>query len=526
MHQLARLFAIAALTVTTVSHSATVSHISAGAAHSAAIDSDGKLWSWGANTLGQLGNGTTSNNRVPVLIGEGFTQVSAGSNHTLAIKPDGTLWAWGSNTYGQLGNGTFTSSTVPVLVGSGFQQAAAAKYFSVALKIDGSLWTWGNNEVGSLGNGTRATCSSSNTTSCPDEAYSGARQPTQVGTGYSAISANAGAFHVLALKPDGTVWSWGLGESGQVGNNSTLNALSPVQVGNGFTTISAGRSSSFAIKADGTLWAWGSNSSNQLGTGTTKSSEPLPVLVGAGYSQVSAGGITGVEGIALPIGNTHTFALKTDGTLWAWGQNTYGQLGDGTTATRPTPVQVGTGFARISAGGLHSLAAKVDGTLYVWGNNALAQTGLGTVTATALNADQHTPQPLSLASTVSGGISGQGALNSLTLRVQLRPVAPVAGQTGHAFVVAAIPSGALFAFNGATWVPFDAANPAAWKAVTSCLSTSCTALTGNLLSGMDATVLRGTVFFLGYGFGNIPPSSFEDMITNNRFKIAYKLDMN
>lgn len=525
MLQFARLFAIAALTVTSVSYAASVTHTSAGAAHSAVIDSAGKLWAWGANNAGQLGNGTANNNRVPVLIGEGFAQVSAGANHTLAIKPDGSLWAWGNNAYGQLGNGTFTSSTVPVLVGNGFQQAAAAKYFSAALKTDGSLWTWGNNEVGNLGNGTRATCSSSNTTACSDEAYSGARQPTQIGAGYSAISANAGAFHVLALKPDGTVWAWGLGESGQIGNNSTLNALSPVQVGSGFTTISAGRSSSFAIKADGTLWAWGSNSSNQLGTGTTKLSEPLPVLVGAGYSQVSAGGITGVEGIALPFGNTHTLALKTDGTLWAWGQNTYGQLGDGTTATRSTPVQIGnTRFSNISAGGLHSMATTADGTLYAWGNNTMAQTGLGTVTASTLNADQHTPQPLSLASTVSGGISGQGALNSLTLRVQLRPVASAVGQTGHAFVVAAVPGGPLFAFNGTTWVPFDAANPAAWKAVTSCLSTSCTAQTATLLSGMDATVLRGTVFFLGYGFGADASASLAEMLGSGRYQSSYTLN--
>ena len=426
MHRLARLLAIAALTVTTVSYAATTSHISAGAAHSAVIDSSGKLWAWGANTLGQLGNGTTSNNRVPVLIGEGFAQVSAGANHTLAIKPNGSLWAWGNNAYGQLGNGNFTSSTVPVLVGNGFRQAAAAKYFSVALKTDGSLWTWGNNEVGSLGNGTRATCSVTTTNSCPDDAYSGASQPTQIGTGYSAISANSGAFHVLALKPDGSLWAWGLGESGQIGNNSTLNALAPVQVGSGFSTISAGRSSSFAIKADGTLWAWGSNSSSQLGSGTAKSSEPLPVLVGSGYSQVSAGGITGVEGIALPFGNTHTLALKTDGTLWAWGQNTYGQLGDGTTATRSTPVQVGTGFARISAGGLHSLAAKVDGTLYAWGSNALAQTGLGTITTTSvLNATQFYPYPQSVV--LGDSVSSPIGVSGLTITRQSAPGQPLSG---------------------------------------------------------------------------------------------------
>lgn len=515
MQLLARLFAIAALTVTTVSYATTVSHISAGAAHSAVIDSDGKLWAWGANALGQLGSGTTSSNRVPLLIGEGFAQVSAGADHTVAIKPDGSLWAWGSNAFGQLGTGSFVPSNIPVLVGTGFKQAAAAKYFSVALKIDGSLWTWGHNEVGQLGNGTRKSCADY---PCLPETLSGTNQPSQVGTGYSTISANSGANHALALKPDGSVWAWGLGESGQIGNNSTLDALSPTKVGSGFTKISAGRSSSFAIKTDGTLWAWGSNSSSQLGTGTTKLSESLPVLVGAGYSEVNAGGITSVNG------NTHTLALKTDGTLWAWGQNAFGQLGDGTTATRSTPVQVGTGFARISAGGTHSLATKTDGTLWAWGGNVMAQTGLGVVTATMLNADQHTPQAVALSNVVSGGISSQGSLNSLTLGVQLRPVAPSVGQTGHAFVVAAVPGGALFAFNGTTWVPFDAANPAAWKAISSCLSTSCTSQTATLLSGMDATALRGIVFFLGYGFGATPAASTGEMLGAGRFKLGYSIN--
>jgi hypothetical protein len=247
------------------------------------------------------------------------------------------------------------------------------------------------------------------------------------------------------------------------------------------------------------------------------------VLVGAGFSQVSAGGITRVEEIVLPF-NTHTLALKTDGTLWAWGENSYGQLGDGTTTTRSTPVQVGTGFASISAGGLQSLATKVDGTLYAWGSNVLAQTGLGTFTATTLNADQHTPQPVALASAVSGGLSAQGALSNLTLGVQLRPIAPTAGQTGHAFVVAAVPGGALFAFNGTTWVPFDAANPAAWRAVTSCTSTSCTAQTTALFSALDATALRGTVFFLGYGFGATPVASVGEMLEAGRFKLGYSVN--
>ena len=223
-------------------------------------------------------------------------------------------------------------------------------------------------------------------------------------------------------------------------------------------------------------------------------------------------------------GNTHTLALKTDGTLWAWGQNAFGQLGDGTTATRSTPVQVGTGFARISAGGTHSLAIKTDGTLWAWGGNVMAQTGLGVVTATTLNADQHTPQAVALSNVVSGGISGQGSLNSLTLGVQLRPVAPSVGQTGHAFVVAAVPGGALFAFNGTTWVPFDAANPAAWKTVTSCLSTVCTTIqTAPLLDNADVSVLQGTRFFLGYGFGNDPLASMGEMLGSGRFKLSYTI---
>ena len=531
----ARTLTLAICTFVPATYAANVVQISAGTGHSAAIDSDSILWMWGANTAGQLGNGNTSSNRIPLQIGTGYAQVSAGHDHTLAIKTDGTLWAWGANAYGQLGNGSFTASTTPIQIGSGFKQVSAARAFSVALKQDGSLWTWGINDVGQLGNGKTNSCSVA-TSVCLPETESGANRPTQVATGFTAISAKSGSAHALALKADGSVWAWGLGESGQIGNGKTgvdtLYNSTPVQVLTNATKISAGRSSSFAVKTDGTLWAWGSNTSYQLGTGKGNyDSEQLPVKVGEGYLDVSVGG--SIKGTSTLTGDreTHTLALKADGNLWAWGQNQYGQLGNGAggavtyqfDSTVTTPTQVGSGYSAISAGGSHSLAVKADGTLWAWGSNTLVQTGLGLFTNTTLNGNQHTPQSVVLGNSVSGGLSGQGSLSNLTLGVQLRPLATTLGQNGHAFLVAAAPNAGLFAFDGTNWLPFNPATPSAWKSISSCLSTSCTPQTATLFSNLNLSALEGTIFYLGYGFGTTPLASLTEMLTNGRFKSAYTL---
>src|SRR3990170_1798433 len=184
----------------------------------------------------------------------------------------------------------------------------------------------------------------------------------------------AGSYHTLAIKSDGTLWAWGYNYSGQLGDGTTSNKTTPVQIGTGtnWSQIAAGGYHSLAIKSDGTLWAWSGNSFGQLGDGTSRDYKTTPVQIGTGtnWSQIAAG-------------DYHTLAIKSDGTLWAWGYNSYGQLGDGASGGgnyKTTPVQIGTGtnWSQIAAGGYHTLAIKSDGTLWAWGGNSFGQLGDGT----------------------------------------------------------------------------------------------------------------------------------------------------
>jgi len=305
------------------------------------------------NGSGQLGNGTFTNSNTPAQVSglSGVTAIAGGAEHSLALKSDGTVWAWGNNALGQLGNGTFTDSNTPVQVlgpgGVGNLSGVTAlavgggqNLHSLALKSDGTVWAWGFNNQGQLGN---ATFTSSNT-------------PVQV-SGLSGVTAIAGGvFHSLALKSDGTVWAWGFNGQGQLGNGTNTDSNTPVQTSGltGVRAIAGGNYHSLAMKNDGTVWAWGSNGVGSLGNGTfTSSNTPVQVLGPGGV-----GNLTGVT--ALAAGFENSLALKSDGTVWAWGFNIYGQLGNGTNTTSNTPAQV------LGAGGVGNLTGvtALAGALY------------------------------------------------------------------------------------------------------------------------------------------------------------------
>jgi hypothetical protein len=262
-----------------------------------------------------------------------------GQQHSLVLKSDGTVWGFGSNVAGQLGDGTTKQRTTAVqAIGlSNIVAIAAGGNHSLALKSDGTVWAFGGNGSGQLGIG--------NTTN--------QLTPVQITSLSGIVAIAAGGNHSLAVKNDGTVWAWGSNVDGQLGDGTTTQRTSPVQV-SGLTNakaVTAGLLHSLALISDGTVWTWGDNTSSELGNGSSGGSSTTP-------TQVSA--VTGVTAISSQANARHSLALKSDATVWAWGSNSAGQLGDGTKTNRSTPVQVSglTPVASISVGGLHSLALE------------------------------------------------------------------------------------------------------------------------------------------------------------------------
>ena len=336
--------------------------IAAGVYHSLAVKSDGTVWGWGQDTLGQLGNGSFTGSSSPVQASiTSVVAVAAHADNSLALKSDGTVWAWGDNTYGQLGNGgSVLWSTTPVQVNSqsSVVSIAAGAGHALAAQANGTVWSWGDNEYGQLGNGTGANSST----------------PLLVPNLLGAVSVAAGESHSIVLKYDGSVWAFGLNSYGQLGNGTNANSATPVAV-TGLSTVVAIAAygwHSLAVKSDGTVWAWGYNVYGQLGNGTTSDST-IPVQVsGVGAATRPAGG------------GDHSLTVNSGGTLSGWGWNSVGQLGNGGSgvglfSSTPTAVSNLTGVSESTAGWAHSLGLKSDGTLWSWGDNEYGQLGDGTL---------------------------------------------------------------------------------------------------------------------------------------------------
>jgi alpha-tubulin suppressor-like RCC1 family protein len=421
--------------VTTFAGGTNWKQVSSGGYHTAAIKTDGTLWIWGRNNNGQLGTNDTTQRNTPVTTfaggnnwkqvscsrpntaaiktdgtlwtwGSGISEqlarfgfflqiltpvttfaggnnwadtptsdpedlytISGGQSHSAAIKTDGTLWIWGSGIYGQLGTNDLTDRSTPVTTfagGSTWKSISCARSFNTAIKTDGTLWTWGRNNNGQLGTNDLTNRSTPVTT------FAGGNNWKQV---------SCGKFHptntsVLAIKTDGTLWTWGNNIEGQLGTNDSSARSTPVTTfagGTNWKQCSSGNNHCTAIKTDGTLWIWGIGTLGRLGNGITSGAVRTPVTTFAGgtnWKQVISGGY-------------HTAAIKTDGTLWTWGNNFQGQLGINDTTIRSTPVTTfagGTNWKQVSGGNYHTTAIKTDGTLWTWGLNSTGQLGTNDTT--------------------------------------------------------------------------------------------------------------------------------------------------
>ncbi len=278
-------------------------------------------------------------------------KVSANVNHSLAIKNDRTLWAWGYNSNSQLGVGTQTFVNTPLQVGvdNDWESICAGGSMSLAIKSNGTLWQWGY---------------------ISPTTY---QIPTQVGTDTDWSTIFAGTYQCFAIKNNGTLWAWGLNDQGSLGDGTQISRSSPVQIGNdsNWMSVSAGYNFTIGLKSNGTLWAWGLNSSfGELG-----------IAAGTNVNYLSPAQIgTDTNWQQVKCGTSHTIALKSDGTLWSWGRNNTGQLGDGTLSTRNTPGQIGfdNDWLFIDSGAYYNFAMKNNQTLWAWGSNYFGQFANGT----------------------------------------------------------------------------------------------------------------------------------------------------
>ena len=350
------------------SEAPSINKIAAGDAHTCALTTGGAVKCWGGNWLGQLGDGTTTMRLTPVYVsglGSGVSAIAAGlwnyGGHTCALTTGGAVKCWGKNLTGQLGDGTTTNRSIPVDVSglsSGVAAIAAGAYHTCALTTGGWVKCWGGNQWGQLGDGTTT----------------GHLTPVIISSlGNRVAAITAGISYTCALTTGGAVKCWGNNAEGELGDGTITNRSIPVDVSglnSGVQAISAGWAHTCALTTGGAVKCWGYNSHGQLGDGTT-TNRTIPVDVNGLSSGV----------IAVIAGTDHTCTLMAGGAVKCWGYNQYGQLGDGTTTTRLTAVDVsglGSGVQTIAAGTFHTCAITTGGGVKCWGLNDSGQLGDGT----------------------------------------------------------------------------------------------------------------------------------------------------
>lgn len=325
--------------------------IDGGGGHGIVKCKDGYAYTTGYNDKGQLGIGSSSSEFtfVQVVGIPPITDIAAGAEHTLVLDTGGNVWAWGDNSYGQLCDSSYVNRIMPhrVVGVDKILSISAGWRFSLYLREDSTVWAGGENTNGQVG------------TQSPPYSVNYLHQISNLS---DVISISAGFNHCLALKADGSVWSWGFNSYGQLGDGTTNTSIIPVQVQglNSIVAVEAGWSVSYAIKNDGTLWSWGANYHGQLGTGS-------PMGAGVTSSPQLVVGLDSVSMIRSDV--DFTLALKEKGSVWAWGKNFHGQLGDGTKADRnvPTKVKNLSSVVDVGVGSAVGYAINSVGKIYSWG---------------------------------------------------------------------------------------------------------------------------------------------------------------
>ncbi len=343
--------------------------ISAGAAHSLAIDKNGRAWAWGNNFVGQLGNNSIISQRTPIsVLGavKTFCHIAASlGNHSLAIDKNGRLWAWGDNGNGRLGDNTIISKITPISVLGAvktFCKIAVGNAWSAAIQRNGRVWCWGNGGDGRLGNNSTVSALT------PVSVLGAVKTFCEIGAGNATTA---------AIDKNGLIWSWGFNNSGQLGNGANIAQSTPVSVAGArktFCKISLSNGQTLALDKNGRAWAWGFNANALLGDNSVTARNTPVSVAGAikTFCQIAAG-------------SQHSLAIDKYGNTWAWGPNSAGQLGANLPLSVRTPKSIVLGanktFCHISTGTGFSIGLANTGRLWAWGDNTSGKLGDNSVTA-------------------------------------------------------------------------------------------------------------------------------------------------
>ncbi len=352
------------ITLSNLIQSQCYTSIIAGGGHVLGKKSNNNYFIWGAGGYGQLGNTASFDEYQAIPLPSSFSwiRLSCGSVNTFGIKSDGSLWGTGSNLYGTLGLGTtIANTTLFTQIGNAnnWKELTPGEYCTYALKTDNTIWGWGQNDGYQMGNGT-----------CCSDQLSPILISSQ--TDWKQVD-GSDSRSVFALKNNGTLWCWGSNLSSMLGGTQLFERMFPIQHNSDtdWKEMSVGYDHILILKTNNTLWAWGNGEYGSCGdTLPVDWARFVPVQIGTStWKTVSAGFRT-------------SFGIKTDGTLWAWGRNDLGQLGDGSTIDRRLPIQIGTdnNWDTVSCGRQFTVALKTNGSLWAWGDNFYGQLGNGTTT--------------------------------------------------------------------------------------------------------------------------------------------------